>query len=437
MESLSQAASGQRALGTDPYRFFDRSDLTAETPEAILAPHRDRTLLRMRSEPVVLCFQDGTDLSLDSPPEFEWPGDFDTGATTEGLHLHSTLAVTPGGLPLGVVDARFDALPGPDEPSTAQTRKTERWLEGYRCCAALGRDLGPGRVVCVMDRPAGDVFEIFAARRTEPDADLLVHARGNRRVAAVDASGGTGPVQSLPRTLQAAPALGTITVAIDRLTARSRRTAPGAALAVRSQAALVVRSQTVELAPTGGTHRGRPPIRLQAVMVEEERTPGGATPLRWLLLTTLAADNLDACKTVVGYYAWRWRMEDWQRILKSGCKEQELGQYPDDEVARAVAVNLVIAWRLQLMTLLDRDQPEGTPEILFSDLEIMVLRGYTVQLRYPPPDTLAAAVLNLARLGGHVHRTGGPSPGIRVMWRGYATLVNWCVGAQFRLDEET
>ena len=162
------------------------------TPESILAPHRDRTLERMHSEPVVLCLQDGTDLNFASRPGCTEPGFIgtnQTGTRSRGLHLHSTLAVTPSGLPLGVVEARIDAPPAPDEPRPPETRKTERWLEGYRRCADLGRDPGPGRVVCVMDRE-GDAFEIFAARQTEPDADQLVRARGNRRVAAVDAAGG-------------------------------------------------------------------------------------------------------------------------------------------------------------------------------------------------------------------------------------------------------
>jgi len=130
--------------------------------------------------------------------------------------------VTPGGLPPGVVGARFDAPPGRDEPKPPQTRKTERWLEGYRSCAALGRDLGPGRVVCVMDRE-GDAFEVFETQQAHAGVDVLVRARGNRTVAAVDAYASTGPARSLDKTLRAAPTLGTMIVSIDRLTPRPKR----------------------------------------------------------------------------------------------------------------------------------------------------------------------------------------------------------------------
>ncbi len=171
-------------------------------------------------------------------------------------------------------------------------------------------------------------------------------------------------------------------------------------------------------------------------MVEEERTPENAPPIRWLLLTTLAADTLEACTTVVGYYARRWRIEDWHRILKSGCKVQELEHRSADRLARATAINLVIAWRLPLMTLLGRDHPDWAPDILFSDLEIKVLKAFAAQQRHTPPETLAAAVTTVARIGGHIHRTRGPPPGTDVMWRGYATLVDWCVGYQLRMEHE-
>jgi hypothetical protein len=43
---------------------------------------------------------------------------------------------------------------------------------------------------------------------------------------------------------------------------------------------------------------------------------------------------------------------------------------------RAIAINIVVAWRIMLMTLLGRQTPELSPEILFSDIEIKVLQGY-------------------------------------------------------------
>ena len=205
-------------------------------------------------------------------------------------------------------------------------------------------------------------------------------------------------------------------VAIDRLTARpkssGRQARPGRA---RRSATVALHADTVELAPTGREHRGKPPIRLQGVLVEEQRTPEGAAPIRWLLLTTLAADTPEACRRIVEYYARRWRIEDWHRILKSGCKVEELANRSAERLARAAAINLVVAWRIFLMTLLGRDQPDLPPDVLFSELEIRVLKAFAAQHNIDSPETLAPTALLVARIGGHIHRPRGPPPGTKVM----------------------
>ena len=436
MASLPAAAKGDRAKIKGYYRFVDQPDEAAATPQNILRPHRERTLRRMRAESTVLCIQDGTDLNFATRPGCEGLGVIgtnQTGAQTLGLHLHSTLAVTPSGLPLGVVNAKFVA-PQPqaaerdDGPGkAARERKSAHWLEGFRDCAELARELGPTRVVCVMDREADD-FRLFEEQRARPQADLLVRVKGRRRVA-----GG----RSLLDTLRAAPVRARAVVAIDRLTARpksSKRPArPGRA---RRRATLALHARTVELAPTSREHRDKAPMRLQGVLVEEEHTPAGAAPIRWLLLTTLAVDTPDECRRVVEYYARRWRIEDWHRILKSGCKVEELAHRTATRLARAAAVNVVVAWRVFLMTLLGRDQPELAPQVVFSELEIQVLRAFAAEHRIGSPDTLAAAVLVLARIGGHLHRPRGPPPGTKVMWRATATLAGMCIGYRLAMEQQ-
>lgn len=78
----------------------------------------------------------------------------------------------------------------------------------------------------------------------------------------------------------------------------------------------------------------------------------------------------------IKWYCLRWRIEDWHRVLKSGCKIEELSMKKAARLKRAIAINIVVAWRIMLMTLLGRQAPELPPEILFSDIEIKVLQGY-------------------------------------------------------------
>lgn len=274
------------------------------------------------------------------------------------------------GVPPGVLGARFEAPPGKDDEKRREGIKTARWIEGLVDCAELAGELGCGKLVCVPNREA-DINVRFEEQLAQPKADLLVRSKGRRRVA-----GGT----SLLEAMRTTPACARTVVAIDRLTARPKRSnrpaPPGRA---KRSATLVLRARTVELAPTGRQYRGKPPMRLQAVLVGEERKPEGVDPIQGLLLTALAVDTPEACQRVVEFYARRWRIEDWRRILQSGCKVEELANRAAVRIARAPAIDLVIAWRILLLTLLGREHPDLPPDAMFSDMEIHVLNAFAAQ----------------------------------------------------------
>lgn len=85
------------------------------TPENILAPHRERTLRRMQEESVVLCWQDGPDLNLAGDSGCVGLGLVRKNAKskgTRGIHMHSTLAESAAGIPLGVPQIQCDAPDG-------------------------------------------------------------------------------------------------------------------------------------------------------------------------------------------------------------------------------------------------------------------------------------------------------------------------------------
>jgi hypothetical protein len=129
----------------------------------------------------------------------------------------------------------------------------------------------------------------------------------------------------------------------------------------------------------------------------------------------------------------RWRIEDWHRVLKTGCRIERLAFETGERLKRAVAINLVIAWRIMLMTLLGRECPELPAEVLFSDLEIRVLSAFARQRKLDGPSTLGLTVGLVARLGGYLARASDPPPGHEVMWRGFTTLQGMCMG--FALHE--
>lgn len=411
------------------YRFIDRPDDCGTTMENILLPHREQTIRRMKSEKVVLCVQDGSDLNYNNLDHCEGLGIIgsnQTGAKSRGLHLHSMLAITTEGLPLGVLRSKCTA-PQPkshddNRPASAipiEDKKTFSWIKGVRDCQKLKQLMPHTSIVNISDREA-DFFEMFDDQRNNSlNVDLLVRAKHDRAT--------TGEYK-LFETARQAPIRTQIEIKVPRQSARKKKSKQKARAKRPARTAQVsVRSAQVELNPPP-YHKDKEPVRISIVHVREDNPPAGAEAIEWFLLTTLALPSVDDVLNCVKWYCLRWRIEDWHRVLKSGCNAEELANKTAERLKRAVAIKLVIAWRIMLMTLLGRETPELPSEVMFSDLEIKVLNAYAKKKGISLPTSLGAAVKLVAKLGGYLDRSNDPPPGHQLMWRGYTYLQLMCDG---------
>lgn len=430
MRAFTGVASSDWPAVKAYYRLIDQPADSEVTPQNILAVHRQRTIERMRGQSTVLCIQDGTTLNFATRPQCTGLGIIaknQTGATTLGLHQHSTLVVNPEGLPLGVLRAQWFEPTLQKKPATRlEEKKTWRWIEGLKDLAGVAAELPRTCVVCVMDREA-DVWDLFEhQRRQAARVHLLVRAKHDRAL---------GGGQRLFDWIRRRPVQATLSIAITRQSARPKASKRPARAARRARIAeMAVRYDSVRLRPPSGQDAEALPVRI--VHVKEQNPPRGAKPLEWLLLTTLPIESGEQAEKVVSWYALRWRIEDWHRVLKTGCRVEDLAHHTAERLKRAIAIRLVIAWRILLMTLLGRQLPNLPPEVLFSDLEIMVLSAWASSRRLPPPTNLAKAVELVARLGGYLARTRDPPPGPQLLWHGFIALTDMCIGYQLAQPHE-
>ena len=109
----------------------------------------------------------------------------------------------------------------------------------------------------------------------------------------------------------------------------------------------------------------------------ESSPPEGTRAIEWFVLTTVTITSPEDAVQCLRWYCLRWRIEDWHRVLKSGCAVEQIAHKTAERIRRAIAINLVIGWRIMLMTLLGRQTPELPPEVLFSDIELQVLNAYS------------------------------------------------------------
>ena len=405
------------------YRLVEAPAESEITPATILAPHRERSIQRIRGQKTVLAIQDGTGLNFSRRPGcdgLQVIGTNQTRATSLGLHLHATLAVTEAGLPLGVLKLGFDPVKAGSQ-AKEKRRRTQRWLEGFRDIATATREVGgKTRVISVCDREA-DIFELFDAQRRSPRVELLVRAKHDR------ALGKKGQTK-LFATMSGGASEGLIDIEIEGLTERLKASRKKARPARQKRlASCELRFRPVTL-PATGAAPGAKPVSLYGVHVREIAPPEGEGPVQWFLLTTVRVGTAKEAAEIVGFYLQRWRIEDYFRVLKSGCRVEHLLFRTADRLQRAIAINAVIAWRIMVMTLLGRQVPDCEPQLMFTDGELDFLRDYAHRYALKAPERLGDAVRLVAHLGGYRDRKHDPDPGHQIMWHGQTRLTSATLG---------
>jgi len=379
-EAAQPGASHAQAVGGDAhqlkacYRFLN-NDAPELDVASILQAHRTQTLRRMKRHETVLAVQDTSDLNFSSRPRCTGLGRTtanQTGAQTRGLKLHSCLAVDAGaGLPLGVLRLHGYApepAKGKDPHRPIEEKESHRWLEAYRDANDIALLLPGTRIVSVTDRE-GDMFELFDLRRrlAKPRAHLLVRAKWDRSLEGAD--------KTLFAELATAPLARTVKIIVPRQREHpGKPSAPGRPALPAREAQVEVRYKEVTLcAPRKPSTRDRPPLRLWAVYLEEKNPPADATPVRWLLLTTLQVASAKQALKCIRWYCRRWRIEEWHRVMKSGCKILEHQNHDAGVLLRAIALDAVIAWRIMLLALLGREVPGLPCDLVFDPCECEVL----------------------------------------------------------------
>jgi hypothetical protein len=417
-------ACGPGAPSQGAYRFFENEDLD---PTAIRDAHEQATWARVRQCPIVLAVQDTSTLNYTTHPQTAGLGPIGTRQQNIiGLLLHSTLALTPSGQPLGLVHTSV-RVRDPKAAGAAQQRhrkatadkETQKWLDSLSACQALATECPQTLVVNLTDRE-GDCYDLFAQAHAAPAdayAHLLVRSKHNRRRAGADLR--------LWDHVGRRRIAGQLQVRVGR---RGEQPARLATLAIRfgpvTLAAPVRRS-------------GQPPLQLWAIEAREQRPPPGVTPIVWRLLTTLPITSLaEACEKV-GWYAQRWQIEVIHKVLKSGCQIEQRQLETAERLERALAVDQVVAWRLLALCKAGREQPNAPVREWLERAEWEALWCQVHQCPRPPrtPPTVREAVRWIAQLGGFLARKGDGEPGPITLWRGLHRLND--LTAMWRLCHRT
>ena len=250
----------------------------------------------------------------------------------------------------------------------------------------------------------GDIYALFAQAAAHPEVGVLVRARHNRRTAeGID----------LDKTLKDCPLAGYLQVTVPRRPGASAR-----------EVQLEVRCSAVRIkAPKSS--KG-PDLNLW--LIEARQVKGTGQLIKWRLLTNLPVENLAAAVEKIEWYKVRWQIEEYHRVLKSGCQAQGRQLETEQRLMNALMVDLVVAWRVLELSRASRQEEERLKDYFTSE-EIEVIAVYRKEIGKPAAElTLRQTVRTVAAMGGFLGRKGDGEPGAMTLWRGLEMLHQLVAG---------
>ena len=184
-----------------------------------------------------------------------------------------------------------------------------------------------------------------------------------------------------------------------------------------------LRARRVELADDHGGC-----LEVTCVVATEVGAPPGVKPIEWRLLTNRKTEDLEAAAELIDWYRARWEIEMLFLVLKEGCRVEALQLSTMERVERALALFLVVAWRVARLMRLGRTLPDLEAELLFEADEwhaAYILAEKPVPKTAP---TLNEVLRTVAGLGGFLGRKSDGEPGVKTIWLGLQRVMDFAAG---------
>jgi hypothetical protein len=337
--------------------------------------------------------------------------------TVCGILMHSSLAVTTEGLPLGLTAIKFwtrskfkgtNALKRKINPTRVPIEEKEsiRWLENLRQSTAL---LGePQRCVHIGDRES-DIYELFCTAN-EVGTSFLVRT-------CVDRLAEDGK-QTISTEMKQVPVK-----SVHSIEVKDRK-------GELSQATLELKWKRIRVLPPIGKKNKYSELNLTVIYAQEATTPTGRDKIDWKLITDLPVRSRKDALQMLSWYALRWKIETFHKILKSGCKAEESKLRTAERLVNLIAMFCILSWRIFWMTMMNRSAPSASPLLAMTEIEIHLLDRLVPDKRMNclAAPSLSTYLTKIARLGGYLARAHDPPPGNAVFWRGLSRLTDIQLG---------
>jgi len=364
---------------------------------------------------VVLAVQDTTSLNYTSHPATKGLGTIGAGNfPARGMHVHTTIAYTPQRVPLGVIDQQTWIRPQEELGKKAdrqrkpiEDKESLKWFRSLQATEDIQQENPDVTLVNVGDREA-DIYDLIKYA-VGLKCKLLVRATCDRQI--------EDEGDRLWQHMEAQPVAETRCMLVPHKKTKKLR-----------EATVELRFAAVTICPPRARKHQEPSLDIYAVYLNEPHPPEGTERLSWMLVTTMGVTSVEEAWTVVEYYAVRWSIEVFHRILKTGCRIEKRQLQSAEGLRKCLALDTLVAWRIQLLTILGREVPDLPCDVAFEEHEWKALYCFVHKTTEPPatPPRLGEAILMVARIGGFLARKSDGHPGATVLWRGLHELTTIC-----------
>ncbi len=376
------------------YEFF--ANLKTSFEKLVKLSHY-QTANRVKNLPLILSVGDTTFLDYKKIKiKREEYGPIGNGGN--GLILHSNLAIEPNsGEPLGLLWSkiwkRARKIAGKQIPKKAkdfEEKESYKWVESLKKVPqGLAEETGNSlpKIIHIFDRE-GDVSEVFEEVQKHDNCGVLIRAAHNRSLSDEEDYLWDYVSKQAVQFEQE--------IELPKNHKRKKRTAT---LAIRFCPVKLRSRQRLKSTES---------FDVYAVYAEEINPPSGEELISWMLLTTENVATNSEALTILRWYSYRWLIEEYHKILKSGCQVESY-RLAGDSMEVLLGFLTPIAADLLRMTYLNRTQPDCTAETILTPLQIKVLTALSSNTKpqtkskriEPVPGTIAWAIHGIARLGGY------------------------------------
>lgn len=344
--------------------------------------------------------------------------------TVCGILMHSSLVVSTDGLPLGLAAIKLwtrkkfkgtNALKGKGVDGGTHSvnttripieeKESVRWLENVRQSTA---NLGEAdRCVHIGDRES-DIYELFC-ECSSLGTKFVFRTCVNRRA-------GDGGETTVYEVMEEQRVKG-----VHRIEVRDSK---GKA----STATLEIKYQKIKVQPPLGKEKRYGELELTVIHATERGTPEGREPIEWKLVTNLPVTCKADAIEKLEWYALRWKIETFHKVMKSGCKAEDSKLRTAERLANLIAMMCILSWRVLWLTMTNRVSADLPATLVFTEREIALLEKLAPTENESSDQTVGDFLIRLARLGGYLNRKHDGPPGNMVLWRGMARLTDIHIG---------